>query len=352
MNNANFSGLSGREIAGCELVRELGSGSSGVVYLANQKRLDRFVACKLLHVENEEDQLFVKNLFAEARNAAKLAHPNVVQALDAGTTDDGINYFIMEYAEGNSLENIRLEHPEMISTRFLINFAIQLSEALEYAWETFAMIHGDIKPGNMLIRSSDMQLKICDLGLARTGNNNDENDSEDVMVTPLYASPEVIRQENKIVDQRSDIYSFGVMLYELICGVAPFQGTLEDILQGHISREPEPLLRKNPDMDKELALFIEKMLKKIPSERPANWKEVKNTFLGFRKRICPEVPVVAIASAGSGSAVKISSENNSASWGEKPGGDGGFFARHPLVLPAILLGIIALAVASIIIQIL
>ncbi len=350
MSNINFSGLSGREIAGCELLRELGSGSSGVVYLARQKNLDRFVACKLLHVENEEDQLFVKNLFAEARNAAKLAHPNVVQALDAGTTEDGINYFLMEYADGSSLEDIRLEHPEKISAKFLIELTLQLAGALEYAWEKFGMIHGDIKPGNMLIRN-DMQLKLCDLGLARSGS--DDSGSDDVMVTPLYASPEVIRQENKVPDPRSDIYSFGVMLYELICGVAPFQGTLEEILHGHISVEPEPLLGKNPDMDREMAAFIEKMLKKSPAERPADWKEIKNVFTAFRKRLYPVVPNVAITSETSGSAVKfVAPDGNSASWGEKPGsGSSGFFARHPLALPAILLGVIALAVAAIIIQI-
>ncbi|MCI5778414.1 MAG: serine/threonine protein kinase [Lentisphaeria bacterium] len=349
MSNVNVNGLSGREIAGCELLRELGSGSSGVVYLANQKRLDRLVACKLLRVENTEDQLFVKSLFAEARNAAKLAHPNVVQALDVGVTEDGINYFIMEYADGSSLETIRLEHPEIISPRFLLDLSLQLAGALDYAWENYSMIHGDIKPGNMLIRSNDHQLKLCDLGLAHSTAGEDDSTADDVMVTPLYAAPEIIRRQKRTPDPRSDIYSFGVMLYELCCGAAPFRGSLEEIIEGHLAVTPQPLIRQNPDMDGEMAAFIDRMLKKDPAERPANWKEVRSVLGAVRKRLYPDaMPIVAV----SGNA-PVTGQTRTAvtgSFGDEVPKTPGFLARHPMLLPAVLLAVILLAVGAILLQ--
>jgi serine/threonine protein kinase len=257
----------------------------------------------------------------------------------------------MEFADGSSLENIRLEHPEIISTKFLLDIALQLAAAMDYACENFAMTHGDIKPGNMLIRNNDHQLKICDLGLARSGNSNENDSPDDVMVTPLYAAPEIIRQEKHQPDPRSDIYSFGVVLYELCCGAAPFQGTLEEILEGHLHQEPEPLLRQNPDMDREMAEFIGKMLQKSPDDRPASWKEVRSVLGAIRKRLYPAVaPALSISGNSSTDAPQTGMGNSSWSheFAEKPG----YFARHPQALPTILIAIIALAIAAIIIQLL
>ncbi len=351
MSTVKINGLSGQEIAGCELIRELGSGSTGVVYLAKQKRLDRFVACKLLHAENEEDQSFVRNLFIEARNAAKLAHPNVIQALDAGETPDGINYFLMEFADGSSLETIRLEHPETISTKFLLDMSLQLAGALDYAWENFSMTHGDIKPGNMIIRTTDRMLKLCDLGLSRSSSADNDISDDDVMITPLYAAPEVIRQECRSADPRSDIYSFGVMLYELNCGIAPFQGTLEEILEGHLNTQPEPMLRKNPDMDKEFAELIDRMLKKSPDERPANWKEVRSALGAIRKRLYPAVTPALSVTGNSSQEAPVSGMGNS-SWSQEFNKKTDFLASHPMLIPAVLIAVIVLAIAAIVVQLL
>ncbi len=343
MSKVNVNGLIGKEVAGCKLIRELGSGSSGVVYLAYQKSLDRNVACKLFSPEDEDGESYVDNLFNEARNAAKLAHPNVVQALDVGTTEEGINYFLMEFADGCSLETIRLETPENITVKFLLDLSIQLSSALNYAWDKFQMIHGDIKPGNMLICNSGNQLKLCDLGLARSGGDI----QEDTMVTPLYAAPEIIRQKSA-PDQRSDIYSFGVMLYELICGVAPFTGSLENIIDGHLNQAPPPVLQQNPDLDRDLAAFIDRMLAKDPSERPANWKEVRSFLGSVRKKLYDAPPVAAAAPAGHVNAANNAVITEKSSWTAEMNNSTSGMNKKTWLLPVILLAIMLIAVAAII----
>lgn len=340
MSRVNVSGLIGKEIAGCKLIRELGSGSSGVVYLAYQKSLDRNIACKLFDPEDEDGESYVDNLFNEARNAAKLAHPNIVQALDVGTTEEGINYFLMEFADGRSLESIRLESPENITVKFLLDCAIQLASALNYAWEKYQMIHGDIKPGNMLICNGGNQLKLCDLGLARSGSDV----QEEPMITPLYAAPEIIRQDST-PDQRSDIYSCGVMLYELICGVAPFSGSLENIIDGHLNHTPPPVLQQNPDMDRELAAFIDRMLAKNPAERPGSWKEVR-LFLGNLRKKLYETAVPANTFSEDNQKKVVVTEKSS--WVPEMNNSSANINRKTWLVPVILLGIMFVAVAAII----
>ena len=146
----NHQDLSGKIVAGCELIRQLGMGNNGVVYLANQQKLNRLVACKIISPDLQEDPDFLDTLYAEASNAAKLSHPNIIQALDAGD-DNGLKYFLMEYVDGDSLEHIRANAPEMLSTRFLLKISLQLVDAMDYVWKNHKMIHGDIKPGNLLI---------------------------------------------------------------------------------------------------------------------------------------------------------------------------------------------------------
>jgi serine/threonine protein kinase len=156
---------------------------------------------------------------------------------------------------------------------------------MDYAWSQHGMIHGDIKPGNILI-SQDHVLKVGDLGLARSSNGA-TGDPADVMITPLYAAPEVIAQQCNDPDPRSDIYSFGVMFYELACGKAPFIGSVEQLLQCHMYALPEPLFSMNPDMDRELTELIDSMLAKNPDMRPANWKKVRAALEEIYNRLFP-----------------------------------------------------------------
>jgi serine/threonine protein kinase len=186
----------------------------------------------------------------------------------------------MEYIDGSSLEKIRANNPEMISLDFLYDIAIQLSDALGSVWRKHGMIHGDIKPGNLMVCSPGRTLKIGDFGGAKSG---DDYDPENVMITPMYVAPEIIRRQNTKPDPRSDIYSFGAMLYELACGTAPFNGTMEEILQAHLDTAPQPLIVMNPDLNRDFAAFIDSMLAKNPDDRQADWDEVKGSLQLLRE---------------------------------------------------------------------
>lgn len=339
----NSNELVGQSVAGCELIRELGRGTNGVVYLAKHKQLNRQVACKIISSDLQEDPDFLDNLFTEAANAAKLSHPNVIQALDAGDSD-GIKYFMMEFVDGNSLEYIRTNSPEMISTEFLLNLSLQLAVAMDFAWCNHKMTHGDIKPGNIMLTRKDRILKVGDLGLARSSNGA-TGDPADVMVTPLYAAPEIITQQQISPDPRSDIYSFGVMFYELACGTAPFTGSLDEIIDAHINSVPESLHTMNPDLDRELARFIDTMLAKDMQSRPADWKTVYAALKSIYLRLFPNSRIPAelstVAPSRSGSRITTSS------WSAKSPADKTFWEKYPWVLPAVMILLILLALISI-----
>ena len=274
--------LKGRDIAGFRILAELGRGNNGIVYLARQLTLDREVALKLLLPELAAEPEYTRSILREARLAARLDHPNIVQALDAGSSPDGFCFFAMEYVPGRTLEDIRIHHPEELSFRFLLDLSIQLADALAYAWKHCRMIHGDIKPGNLLIRDGDRRLKLADLGLARISG---VPGADEIVVTPLYAAPEVIRGEFAKVGQTSDIYSFGVMFYELAAGKPPFRGDTDFLIDAHQNLPPPPLWEANPDIDPELAGFVMQMLEKEPEHRPADWKEVAAFLRETRARL-------------------------------------------------------------------
>ena len=266
--------LTNRVIADMELLRVIGRGSSGVVYLARQRRLDREVALKILLPEVAADPAFIRSFFREARLAAKLNHRNIVRALDVGT-EEGLCYFAMEYVPGRTLETIRIKSSEILTLQFLFNLAVQLANALDYAWSNFKLIHGDIKPENLLIRTRDNMLKLADLGLARIRGDSES----EIIATPLYAAPEVIRGEHES-SPASDIYSFGVMLYELVAGAPPFdpEEEVDKLLARHLEEVPPPLIEANPDVSRELSDFICRMLEKDPHKRPGSWREISEFF--------------------------------------------------------------------------
>lgn len=284
--------LQGGLIAAFKLLRLLGKGGNGVVYLARQLTFGRITACKILYPELVNDPVYIKNFVHEARLAAQLEHPHIIQALDVGCCD-GLYYLIMEYVPGISLEKIRTENKEKLTLSFLLDTAISLADALDYAWKNFHIFHGDIKPDNLLIRDGDDSLKLADLGLAKIVGKDDL--ASDIMATPLYAAPEVIVADAEKIGMKSDIYSFGIMLYELLTGKAPFTGNVESVLHQHVYNVPAPLNSANPAVKPELAVFVDKMISKSPDERPLDWAEIKSTLRNFRKSV-PEG--AAIPSAG------------------------------------------------------
>ncbi len=341
--------LSGRIIAGCEIIRQIGRGNSGVVYLAQQKNLNRQIACKIISPDLQNDPDFLDTLYSEAANAAKLTHPNIIQALDAGD-DNGLKYFFMEYVDGDSLEYIRANTPEIISAQFLMKIALQLVDAMDYAWKEHRIIHGDIKPGNLMITRNSQKLKVGDLGLAHSANGS-AGTPDDVMITPLYAAPEIISTQTASTDPRSDIYSFGVMLYELFCGTAPFTGSLENILQSHVSVIPVPLFEQNPDMDKELSLLIDSMLAKNPDDRPKTWQSLRVAFSEIYRRLFPDshLPELAPPSKKSPDApMSAADAMRMSSWSAiKKKKINVLAEKHPFLLPAILVIAIVGALLSI-----
>jgi serine/threonine-protein kinase len=195
----------------------------------------------------------------------------------------------MEYVPGISLEKIRTGHKERLTLSFLLDIAVSLADALDYAWKNFHIFHGDIKPDNLLIRAGDNSLKLADLGLAKIVGKDDL--AADIMATPLYAAPEVVVADAGKIGFKSDIYSFGIMLYELLAGKAPFTGDVESVLRQHVYDAPIPLSSANPALPQMLTAFVDKMISKSPDDRPQDWAEIKTVLQNFRKSVPGGTPV-------------------------------------------------------------
>ena len=200
-----------------EIVEKIGDGGMAVVYKARDKQLNRFVAIKILRKEYIADQTFVSNFIREAKAAASLLHPNIVTIHDAGRDRD-IYYIVMEYVEGQPLSDIIAAEAPLDYKR-CIRVAKQVASALSLAHRN-NIIHRDVKPHNIMI-TSDGTAKITDFGIARAVSDGTIiNDNGIIMGSVHYFSPEQSR--GQYVDEKSDIYSLGIVLYEMITGRVPF----------------------------------------------------------------------------------------------------------------------------------
>ena len=261
----------GTVIAGYRIEEPVGQGGMGVVYRATQISLGRPAALKILSDELSEDPAFVESFFHEARVAANLTHPNIVQAYAAGTTKEGINYFAMEFIDGETLE-LKLKRTGPLAPVAAMQVALQLARALEYAWKAKRMCHGDIKPENVLI-SHKGEVKLADLGLARS--IYEESAKRDVMVTPLYAAPELISGKQTSLSLRSDMYSYGAALYHIVVGHPPFESEkVEEIYRRHLTEPPVDPMEINPEIPVGVSRLILRLLEKDPANRPEDWTEV------------------------------------------------------------------------------
>jgi len=221
------------------VLEHLGEGSSGDVYLAEDTIVHRKVALKLLrHGDADERQL--RSFEREAACASMLNHPNVVTLFDIGVEDD-IRYIASEHVEGETLRH-RLEHgPLPISE--VVEVALGVASALVAAHEAW-IVHRDVKPENIMLRH-DRRVKVLDFGVAKLAGGGDNTDplrrGDKLVGTLPYLSPEQVRGE-EIIDSRSDIYSLGVVMYEMLSGVPPFTGpTPIDVLAAIVESEAEPL---------------------------------------------------------------------------------------------------------------
>jgi beta-lactam-binding protein with PASTA domain len=250
------------------IVRRLGSGGMANVYLAEDQELGRRVAIKILNDRHAADEQFVERFRREAKNAASLSHPNIVSIYDRGEAE-GTYYIAMEYLDGRTLKELIVRNgPAPI--RRAIAYAREVLSALRVAHRQ-GIVHRDIKPHNVLV-DSEGRLKVTDFGIARAGASQ-MTEVGSIIGTAQYLSPEQAR--GSTVDHRSDIYSLGIVLYELLTGVAPFSGdTPLEIAMKHLSAVPEPPSAKRAEIPEDLDMIVLRALAKDPESRYQSAQEM------------------------------------------------------------------------------
>lgn len=287
--------LPGTEIAGYRIERELGRGSMAVVYRAVQLNLQRPVALKVLSAELASNHEFVGRFFNEARAAAALSHANIIQAYDAGQTEGGIYYFAMEYVEGETVQD-RIRRDGAIPARTALRMGEDIADALNYGWQRQRLTHGDIKPENIMV-NTEGETKLADFGLAKVAEHDFAG--SDVMLTPLYASPEAIRGQLAKGDCRGDIYSFGASLYHMLAGHPPFPGQdTETVLERHLSEQPAPLDGLAADLPPGVSAFVAGLLEKDAAKRPQDWSEVLTRIRDLERGKSAPVRKLRMGTAG------------------------------------------------------
>lgn len=261
------------EIGGYKVMEKIGQGGMGSVYMAEQLSLHREVALKVLSEKFTSDRAFVDQFVNEARSAAALNHPNVVQVYDVGR-QNGRYYFSMEYVPGGSLEE-GLAEDGPSDWRDALNWMIDASNAFIFAQKR-EILHRDVKPDNLML-AEDGSAKLCDLGLAKKAANPDML-AAGIIGTPAFISPEAIRRRKEI-DVRSDLYSLGCTFYRLLTGVNPYPGkTVKEILLGHL-RAPVPRVSdKKPNLPRDLDEVIFRLMQKDPVERYATPQELRQAL--------------------------------------------------------------------------
>jgi eukaryotic-like serine/threonine-protein kinase len=250
------------------ILRKLGTGGMANVYLAEDEVLGRRVAIKILNDRHAGDDQFVERFRREAKNAASLSHPNIVSIYDRGEAE-GTYYIAMEYLDGRSLKELIVARgPAPI--HLAVDYARQILAAIRFA-HRHGIVHRDIKPHNVLV-DGEGRLKVTDFGIARAGVSQ-MTEAGSIIGTAQYLSPE--QAKGAPVDQTSDLYSVGVVLYELLTGVVPFSGdTPVEIAMKHLSTVPEAPSTKRADIPRDLDMVVMRALAKDPSERYQSAEEM------------------------------------------------------------------------------
>ncbi len=243
-----------------EIIDKVGSGGMADVYKARCHRLNRFVAIKVLKNEFSDDKNFVNKFRGEAQSAAGLSHPNIVNVYDVGD-DNGLHYIVMELVEGITLKNF-IERKGKLEVKEAVGIAIQIAMGMEAA-HTNHIIHRDIKPQNIII-SREGKVKVTDFGIAKATNSN--TITSNAMGSVHYLSPEQAR--GGYSDEKSDIYSLGVTLYEMLSGQVPFAGdNTVSVALLHIQGEATPLRELDPNIPLSVDKIVQKCMQKKPERR-------------------------------------------------------------------------------------
>ena len=253
-----------------EIIEKIGSGGMAVVYRGKDKKLDRYVTIKVLREEFIGDEEFIERFRSEACSAARLSHPNIVRVYDVGE-DGEINYIVMEYIHGDTLKTaIRKKAP--FDSRSTINVAIQIASALSQAHKAH-IVHRDIKPQNIMLLDNG-QLRMMDFGIARISRaENQIQNGKKAMGSVHYISPEQAKGEE--TDPKSDIYSVGVMMYEMLSGRLPFDADdMVEVARKQIRDTPKPLAELAPDVPLGLVQITERAMAKLPVNRYSSAAEM------------------------------------------------------------------------------
>ena len=253
----------------------VGSGGMGAVYRGHHRDLDMVVAIKVLHASFQANAGFSKRFQAEALTMSRIDHPSVTRVLDFGQEPDGLLYLVMEFLDGTDLQSV-IDREGKLPLERLVRIMMQVSAALGHV-HRHGVIHRDIKPGNILLvagHDDDEDVpteiaKVCDFGIALASGAEGAR----VAGTPHYMSPEQCMGGE--VDQRSDVYACGILLYELATGVLPFDGEAADILARQIREPPTPPSTVIPDLDPLFEAIIMKALAKDPGERQQNMRQLR-----------------------------------------------------------------------------
>jgi non-specific serine/threonine protein kinase len=246
----------GTKVAHYRIEKKIGAGGMGAVYLAEDTKLQRQVALKFLPSEYISEPELKARFMREAQAAASLNHPNIVTVFEI-SEHEGQLYIAMEYVEGESLKDLIAKNE--FSVREVLDIALQISDGLTAAHQA-GIIHRDIKPQNILM-GKDGRVRICDFGLAKAKRDVTLTQAGSTLGTVAYMSPE--QAQGKEVDQRGDIFSFGVVLYEMITGQLPFKGEHEAaVIHSIVNDTPEPLARYKSDVPEKLQRIVGKAMEK------------------------------------------------------------------------------------------
>jgi serine/threonine-protein kinase len=263
-----------------EIVGELGQGAMGVVYKATDPLIDRIVAIKTitLSLAQEEREEYEARFYQEAKAAGRLSHPNIVTIYDVGRSGD-IAYIAMEFLQGRELRDI-LNDDKLLPVDQAIDIVAQVAMGLAYAHE-HGIIHRDIKPSNIMV-ARDGHVKITDFGIARMASSGVRTQTGMVLGSPKYMSPEQVM--GKLADQRSDVFSLGVMLYEMLTGQPPFSGeNVNAIMYQTLNSIPQQPSALNPGVPDMLNFIVAKALAKDLEHRYQNARDFVNDLRACRE---------------------------------------------------------------------
>ncbi|MEE9404358.1 MAG: protein kinase [Algisphaera sp.] len=276
----------GQQIPGYQIIRKLGAGAMATVYLGKQISLDRMVAIKILPQKFTSNADFVARFYAEGKAAAKLNHPNIVQAVDVNHSGD-YHYFVMEFVDGRTVyDDIQNHGP--YDEESAVRIGIEVGRALDHSHKQ-GFVHRDVKPKNIMIADESNRAKLADMGLARAMSDREAAEAEagKAYGTPYYISPEQIRGERD-VDARADIYSLGATLYHMVTGQVPFDGQNPSaVMHKHLKNDLIPPDHINSALSCGISEVIEVCLAKDRSKRYASAADLVDDLEAIQRGEAP-----------------------------------------------------------------